>query len=529
MLNNRKGPELRPKEKLTFAAKFQGAGVSQGWDFCSNLRFSPRCSVEMIENIFSFLSDKMASKADLKLTDLPLLILARIAALTSEGTPSDVANFAFQVICAPENLRLLQPLRECCRYLREAAHLAVGGIYTNYNDGDGINFRTPDNEALPARGITMRPDCLRSLPCLREFEIWADILPHNIAQVIKKVPNLKRIKLSGETEEESWKLGPFCSCHTVEELNFCSFHSADPLLAFPLPQLRSLELMMMPNVPWVPAQASSALRRVVWHGDLVDYDLGKLLRSLLDAPKVHCLILEECSLEGMLELKAGDRFQALQTLGFYLSYDITYDEGEVQLSDYSHYLAPALRRGCFPALRNLEVSIRSPGLHRNAPRLKELEPVFRACAANLEKLEVWTQNFMFTEDDVAMLRGLEWSQHLDVRVSMQDKRIAGSRYGEVYTMSNIAKLPFLTTLSLRFVSICNIEELFTQPRLKRVSFDTCRFEASEAEELVEKWTSPDTLVFESCEPFTEEGETIFFEQNPNSYPFLPLTVEHRGY
>ena len=498
---------------------------------------------EKLEIVLSLLSGRMASSADIKLTDLPLLTLAHIAALTSRRRLSKVANFDFQVVCEAENLRLLQPLRKCCRILRDAAHLAIGGICVDYEQGarvtetgviydpgNRINFLTSNDEAPPAGEVSIKLDCLRSLPCLREFEASADILPNQIAEVIARVPNLKQIFLSGETDEESdeesWELEAFSSCLTVEELLFCNFHSPDSLLLFPLPNLRSLELIMMSYAPWVPKQASRALRRVVWEGDIGDHDLGKLLKNLLEVPQLHCLILRDCSLEGMLELGAGDKFRAVQTLGLCLSLYIHYEE--VRLLDYSHWVAPALNRGCFPALRYLEVWIDAASVRRGVPRLTDLESVFRACAARLEKLHICAMGCTFTEDDAAMLRSLNWSQNLDMRITMRDRKIDGSRYGEVYTMANIARLPLLTTLTMSFANICSLEELFTHPRLARVSFHQCRFQASEVQGLEEEWASLENLVFEDCEEVNENDGRKILEEDPHPCPF-PLLVEEHGY
>ena len=372
----------------------------------------------------------------------------------------------------------------------------------------------------------MKLDCLRSLPCLREFRGLADFLPNEIAEVIKRVQNLKRITLLGRTNRKSWELGSFPSCLSVEELIFDEFQSANLLLLFPLPRLRSLKLFAMRNVPLVPTQACTGLRRVEWMGDFADYDLGRLLKkNLLGAPELHCLVLKYCSLKAMLELGVGDKFQTLQTLGLGLEID----EPGRQLFDYSRWIAPAPSRGCFPALRYLEVWIYAYSFPEAAPSLKDLEPVFRVCEATLKKFHICTQNFVFTEDDVAMLRSLNWSKNLNMRVTMEDSFHGGYLYGRIHTMANIAKLPLLTTLTLLHARICNIEELFAHPRLKRVSFYSCLFEASEMQGLEERWTSLETLVFNACEQITGQQGRTFFEQNPHLYPFPALTMEHRGY
>ena len=96
-------------------------------------------------------SNKRPSDAELKLTDLSPLTLGRIAALVSLGKPLDIAYFQFQVRCAGAELCRLQPLRETCCALRNAAHLAVGGLHVDFYKGDMEILRK--NEAGPSQWI----------------------------------------------------------------------------------------------------------------------------------------------------------------------------------------------------------------------------------------------------------------------------------------------------------------------------------------------------------------------------------------
>lgn len=60
--------------------------------------------------------------------DIPVLILAKIAALVSEGPECPSAVFPFQIICDVSAWRKLNGMRESCRALRDAARLAIGAL-----------------------------------------------------------------------------------------------------------------------------------------------------------------------------------------------------------------------------------------------------------------------------------------------------------------------------------------------------------------------------------------------------------------
>ena len=261
----------------------------------------------------------------------------------------------------------------------------------------------------------------------------------------------------------------------------------------------------------------------MWERASTDCDLGSLLKNLTRAPELRCLTLRECSLERVLELQATHKFPALRTISLDLPLHLLWRE-RIPLSDYSRWLTPVINRGCFPSLRNLEIVISKSGFCEWPRRLGNLEPVFRAVESRLEILCILTKNFLLNDDDVAVLQGINWSPNFELRIIMR-----GIDDENWYTMAHIAKAPSLAALKVYNTAIRDIEKLFVLRMLKNVYFNECQFDASEVEDLEQKWTIPDTLFIYDCTPITKKGETKVFGQTPKARPFPLLTGTYRSY
>lgn len=64
----------------------------------------------------------------IQLTDLPLVVLVRVAAIVSEGSVCHITSSPLQVACDALDWFKLRPTRSTCRLLREAADLSISGV-----------------------------------------------------------------------------------------------------------------------------------------------------------------------------------------------------------------------------------------------------------------------------------------------------------------------------------------------------------------------------------------------------------------
>ena len=449
----------------------------------------------------------MLSARQMKLTDLPLPILGRIAATVYDAEQCTVASFPFQVVYdvgSPwEFLEDFQSMRKTCRILRDAAHLSIGGIIIDCREAKLIDTEaTAPGEELKSeeekkRTITLKT--LLSLPCLRElvvresFECPDASVPDAIAKALESIAGLKRLQLRGDVVGERWHLSTFPSSTTIEELELEALDErfAKRLLSFQYdcsPSLVCRKLVMRPSIP---NGILSSLRSFSL-SECYSTELAKIyLESLASAPRLEALSLEATGSEALAELWQVVRFDVASTLNLH---EVEFWEKRLD-SNWSTNFAKMFQSGCFPCLRKF-------GLPRYAPTfsisLRHITPALAAaCGRSLQEVHIETE-YRMREDDESALRALGSHYAFELHLTIGNEGILPDAILNQYSLASIASLSCLTTLTVSDRGVCEIQELSNSPNLKELSFSDCRLSAVELSKLKNNLGTIKKFVLENC-------------------------------
>ena len=155
---------------------------------------------------------EMSSSSTTKLTDLSLMILARIVELVGKAFRTKEGIFDRR------NLPMVQPLKTTCWLLHKATSLAIGALWLDYSYDTGLRIKSREY-SLPDHSASISLDFVLSLPCLHELQVTDKSLPSSFARAFEVIPGLKRIELRETDENSTVRFKAFKSASTVERLD----------------------------------------------------------------------------------------------------------------------------------------------------------------------------------------------------------------------------------------------------------------------------------------------------------------------
>ena len=213
-----------------------------------------------------------------QLLDLPIPLLARIAALVSKGNRCVYGVFPFQVIASCSELKALMPLQKCCRKLHEASQLALGGLNL-----------APMQWSHSIRGLESVARLALSLPCLAELRMLPT--PGPIPELLEQVKDLKCLEIMERPVgcRGSWGvIEHFPSVHSLRELivgkPFTKENVAN-LLSFRYECLTTLHFVDNDSVPPIPQRILNRLETFIIEEGASDAgNENEILLNLTNAP-----------------------------------------------------------------------------------------------------------------------------------------------------------------------------------------------------------------------------------------------------
>eukprot|EP00172_Hildenbrandia_rubra_P001197 Plantae.Rhodophyta-Hildenbrandia_rubra.ctg17526.p1 GENE.Plantae.Rhodophyta-Hildenbrandia_rubra.ctg17526~~Plantae.Rhodophyta-Hildenbrandia_rubra.ctg17526.p1 ORF type:complete len:326 (-),score=38.00 Plantae.Rhodophyta-Hildenbrandia_rubra.ctg17526:1849-2826(-) len=223
----------------------------------------------------------------MKLTDLPSPLLGSIAALVSGGEKCGaIAKYQFQVVCTKKEWHNLNPLRSTCRSLRDAAQLAVGGLYC-------IPIAPICN---PSQHGSMPIATVSSLPCLVALDA---VYGENVDALMVSLRCLKRVSMLYDfpnqvAETSACRALSVSNSATLQILRLQSveFHTTLQLLQSLTCNIRELVLNDFPNgVPLLSHDAAMAVTEVELH-DCEEID--DVFLQLMHSNKLRKIVVRRC-------------------------------------------------------------------------------------------------------------------------------------------------------------------------------------------------------------------------------------------
>ena len=426
------------------------------------------------------------SNEEMNLLDLPLLLLACIVALTSKGEPCEYGLFSFQIIGYSEPIKLLYPLVTCCRQLRNACRLALGGVEdTVVADDVVIPFlRRPDRIFLHS---------ILSLPCLAELSFFRSGISKGAAiQLVQQTTNLKKLEICKVREIDWLEITQFPSHRTLKTLalELLSEEETNHILSFPYKSLTDVHLLCSDYVPVIPLHVVRTPRTFTipspsGNDNRRKRDLTLSLTSATFLTHFHV----DCDIsETPRELPNRNSFRNLKTLLFH-------DCRDPDLYDFELF-AEAGREGRFPVLQELHISCSdSESLYPIA----WVGSVSKACRQTLRVLKTETklppsQEHVEELNDVLDDARLRSAFELKLCIGMFDHNSS-----QEYRVTPLLKAGrYLVGVRLSYGKFRFLLELGKLPRLRTAKFYRCSLKQFDVDRLIEQAGKLESLRFEKC-------------------------------
>ena len=419
----------------------------------------------------------------IKLLDLPLLILAHIVALVSNGKSCKYPSLPFQVNCEPENWEILDEPRAVCRKFRQACGLAIGGL--KYSAAEGVGL---DDEGDPCLLLAILYEdmmippisSLRTLPHLNQL-VLDRMCSGTIGTVLQAVPGLKCIIIRpGCHPDKLGSLKQFPSSTCLEEFVLLTLQAeqVNHLLSFPFDNLSFLELVGTQGRPVIPKNVLRKLTDFLWDGSSLVISVQSLFVNLKRAPSLQYLRLIDCYLDDAEVPWARGALPALKTIVV----------SSTSPLDTSRDIELAMTRDRLPALRELDFRASTS----RSWSFTDIRPMLGSCASSLKILRL-KLNISLTQAVISLLNRMnvadDFALHLTLEHLQQDAR---------YSLRVLLPLNHLTSITVMHNIVKHIDELVKAPKLRSAQFYCCKLKHGEVRKLITKPGKLEEIVFHNA-------------------------------
>lgn len=407
------------------------------------------------------------------LLNLPLPVLAQIAALVSGGTPCPVAKFAFQVTCQEHHWTNLRALKATCTLLRDAADLAVAGL---------------DDFMIAGKGTVPRPweitfEIATALPCLVQL---VKTLGQGTDELIRYSSGLRHVTL-GEVTHALVDQADLCyalaasSSKTLQVLHLCAIDTdaTNALLESLKGNLRELHLERYRNQAVLLSEkaSSSLVRFAITNCNGID-DL--LVTVLQRAKGLISLTLALCDFSSPNKLNCISDAPNLEELEF---------QGFEEVEHQCH-IAKAVATGHLTKLKKLEYTVYEDS------DMALIIPMLSAVSEELRHLKISLWNGLQSEEMRAFV-GVPFRE--DCEMSL----LVFGRHWDLTASSSIRPLlAFKRLVNLELdISSCkllHLHELIQIDALKELTLVNCRFDYTSLSRLCNSSASINKLELRDC-------------------------------
>lgn len=324
---------------------------------------------------------------------------------------------------------------------------------------------------------------------------------------LESAVDLQRLNLSGRVGCCP-SLPTLPSSATIEALDLGNLHKqvVCSLLSFEYARLAHLRFYGIGSQVSIPKCMLKALWSFAMPTTYSEHQ-NDHLKKVINAPHLGSLHLGEEGMKGLGKWGKRDCFEAIEGLQLLIN-GMNYSEGvAAALRKASLSIIKALRNGCFPHLRRLEIeALLGPRLSA----LRAFEPALIACARALEEICFCSFHSLLAEDDISTLRGLQSFWDFELNFSMRgfdghlplgdmDHENRSAHAHPSISMAPIANLSCLRNLHISNRSICNIQMLYKLPKLKEAAFWLCQMDAAEMFALKDELSAFRKVNFEKLE------------------------------
>ena len=457
----------------------------------------------------------VADTLDLRITDLPVSILYKVAARLSGGSLCTEATLPDSATFTAENWIALSEFRATCRLFRDAARVAVGGLIA-------MPIGTPSSYLIPKPVINrkvnitapMPLETVLALPQLRFLNCY-----YTTYEVFTKVPNLKTLWITQETFKVSPKDKPtptdpktpitFASADTLQHLYLHSFepHTTKIFLhdQTHLPNLISLNFAFATALQPLPPQIQTTLKKLTFLNCKLPHHL---FQSFPQMTSLADLSLSYCHFENLQSnLTMISQLPALKSL---------------------HYIPSAQSRNNI-----LEQTIISGGLNHlqemtyflgNADCEDEIMiEMMSRIAPQLKELTLSIPHYMVNKFKTA-LAGIQLGE--GKRFTLYLLWQSGTGRHDPFSMRNLLGMTGMTELFVQGLRVEHVKELEELEELSTVIFTGCWLKLDDAEGLRREGKKR-ILWFLKCKkledcPFGEEEQAEYLDNQALCIPRVDI-------
>ena len=409
-----------------------------------------------------------------KLLDLPLGLLAHIAALVSTGPLCKYAALPFQVLCQHDHWRNIKGVRESCKVLWDACKLANGGVECR-----SIEMHEEDEKfgGLMSTGfsITIAAPPERAFANLTKLKELAleNIGMDLIVRPVEKLGGFERLELVPRllvSSAEFLDITQFPSSKSLQNLKL-EMLGAKPvrkqvqhLLSFQHNQLSFLQLDAVKAAPVIPNKVLRTLSNLLWRGYCSTEDITRSLFSQLkQAPLLESLCLSGCEMNHTGNPEVNTDLRKVKILQLE-------SRSPVECSQ-DFVLAVYLKR--FPALRELKLYVFNPRLWP----LTDIRAMLAISSSMLTRLRL-TIHIRITREDADLLSRVKFFKDFELEFSIMQT----CQRAPIWVRALLA-VRKLTALEISQNVVKHINTLARIPKLRSVKFCDCNLKRGEVEKL----------------------------------------------
>lgn len=406
--------------------------------------------------------DADAHRVEMKLLDLPILLLSTIAAFVSCSQPDEITyEGPLQVTCGQYEWRALNGMRSSCRALREATRLAVAGLRN-------IDIAAPEG----ARSHEMPFLTAKGLPMLAKLD---NLKGPGLAKLMQELPKaLTEFGLAEVGCRGCYHGNARICCYTPVVLNHSSTLESVTLSGVCRATVRSLlaslsgRMKILCLTSYEGPKTSPLSREAAMTIESATFDgcraIDSLLLQLLESARLSSLSFRFCSFTDPGTLRHLSRAVNLRRVSYYCS---SYENG--------YNFEKALGQGALQSLEELEYV----AIELDVDKSEEARMITFMLAGvrqGLRKLDLTLLRYALDETLISPIMNTLAPGLSDCEIMLN---LYGSKYYGANHPQRIPDSMFgpvrdkLVSLAFKNIHVSNLAALSHFPNLRTIKFEYC--------------------------------------------------------